>query len=662
MVHRTGLSSFPLLLLWLVCGIDVVAVDGQEQLFCPTGRELYFDTFTDGTGGWSTDMTTMYNGTIGMALGPFGFADPPPSRTYSIRTQDHDHVRVEFDFLRLDSWDQSDAFGYDSFGLTVGEDEFVDIGLFYVYREEGNRAGTSPNGVSWTMAPKTGSINIENSNPLYPDQILIISLVIPSRFFADGSLKITMNPSVSQASNDEAAAFDNVRVSECGTPQMTYCSLEEPLSLDTFDEGDGGWSNAILTRFEGIGQFLGQYARNSNDPFKTFTVGAQDFVQIQFDFYKFDSWDATEQWGFDTFGIEINGKFIDMGRPPVTGVSGYSEDGILWIVTAKQDYYQIEGSVSIFLDLIHLVTIYVPRLVIPDGVLTVKLITNVNQGLNDESAGYDSFRVTGFDGCEGSANTGPLDPDSCRSDQQISLDTFDSGDDGWSNSRLSSLEAVGQYLGNYANSQSEPFKTFTINPSASFVKLVFDLIELDSWDATERFGYDSLEVRLNEESIDFGSSIQNRVDGIRWHGKLLRAETHLGSNSRYKDQIVQFEMLIPDSVFPDGTLKIQFHANVNSGLNDESAGFDNIKVSELSDCSILSVATAFNAYVPGNVLTVVHMCSSGSRNCGYCQGNCHDDSECPPGSTCFARVGFESVPGCSGAGIRGMSYCTSSGA
>ena len=64
-----------------------------------------------------------------------------------------------------------------------------------------------------------------------------------------------MNPSVSQASNDEAAAFDNVRVSECGTPQMTYCSLEEPLSLDTFDEGDGGWSNAILTRFEGIGQY-----------------------------------------------------------------------------------------------------------------------------------------------------------------------------------------------------------------------------------------------------------------------------------------------------------------------------------------------------------------------------------------------------------------------
>jgi hypothetical protein len=36
--------------------------------------------------------------------------------------------------------------------------------------------------------------------------------------------------------------------------------------------------------------------------------------------------------------------------------------------------------------------------------------------------------------------------------------------------------------------------------------------------------------------------------------------------------------------------------------------------------------------------------------CGRCEGDCDHDSDCQPGLICYQRGGFESVPGCTGAG------------
>jgi hypothetical protein len=44
---------------------------------------------------------------------------------------------------------------------------------------------------------------------------------------------------------------------------------------------------------------------------------------------------------------------------------------------------------------------------------------------------------------------------------------------------------------------------------------------------------------------------------------------------------------------------------------------------------------------------------------GRCEGDCDTDLDCVPGLVCFQRSGSEAVPGCSGAGVSGISYCFS---
>ena len=56
------------------------------------------------------------------------------------------------------------------------------------------------------------------------------------------------------------------------------------------------------------------------------------------------------------------------------------------------------------------------------------------------------------------------------------------------------------------------------------------------------------------------------------------------------------------------------------------------------------------------VLRYVGQCSSGSP-CGVCEGDCDGDNDCGPGLRCIFRGSFESVPGCSGLGIRAADYC-----
>lgn len=59
---------------------------------------------------------------------------------------------------------------------------------------------------------------------------------------------------------------------------------------------------------------------------------------------------------------------------------------------------------------------------------------------------------------------------------------------------------------------------------------------------------------------------------------------------------------------------------------------------------------------PLHPLEYVGWCSSNTP-CFACQGQCFADTDCAPGHACFWRVGFASIPNCSGAGIFGVNYC-----
>ena len=47
----------------------------------------------------------------------------------------------------------------------------------------------------------------------------------------------------------------------------------------------------------------------------------------------------------------------------------------------------------------------------------------------------------------------------------------------------------------------------------------------------------------------------------------------------------------------------------------------------------------------------------GAGKCDVCMGDCDTDADCKSGLSCFQRGGFETVPGCLGAGAYTYDYC-----
>lgn len=80
---------------------------------------------------------------------------------------------------------------------------------------------------------------------------------------------------------------------------------------DNFENGASGWSDNKTETHPAFSRYLGRFTNRPNQTSRTFSVplGSQSLV-IAFDFYRFDSWDDTTQWGFDRFQIDVNGTQI----------------------------------------------------------------------------------------------------------------------------------------------------------------------------------------------------------------------------------------------------------------------------------------------------------------------------------------------------------------
>lgn len=170
------------------------------------------------------------------------------------------------------------------------------------------------------------------------------------------------------------------------------------LYTDDFEGAVTGWS-INNTEFDAdVTRFLGRFDNNPTTTSRSFAVPAStDRVEIEFDFYRFDSWDNSSQYGFDRFQIEIDGLQIfslpfstdQVARSGVTGpvtwsVSPLGPPAFLAFNNTNRPWYQ---------DQLHRVVLVIDD---PDPALTLLLRTAINQGGNDESGGYDNMTVTAF--------------------------------------------------------------------------------------------------------------------------------------------------------------------------------------------------------------------------------------------------------------------------
>ena len=169
------------------------------------------------------------------------------------------------------------------------------------------------------------------------------------------------------------------------------------LYSDDFESGASGRSNNATTNHANTTRFLGRFDNNPTTTSRTFTVPAgTTSVEIEFDFYKFDSWDNNSQYGFDRFQIEVDGTQLfslpffttQAARSGVTG-------NVSWAHSPLGPAGQIAfgSGRSWYQDQFHRVTLIIDA---PGATLDLDLITALNQGGNDESGGYDNMTVTAF--------------------------------------------------------------------------------------------------------------------------------------------------------------------------------------------------------------------------------------------------------------------------
>ena len=134
------------------------------------------------------------------------------------------------------------------------------------------------------------------------------------------------------------------------------------------------------------------------------------------------------------------------------------------------------------------------------------------------------------------------------------------------------------------------------------------LDEIDSWDKESSDGPDCFytyidatrKVELSfgnfDSEVDEGFSVGEN-EGISWQRDSQASPTPIcfgAADASYNDQIHHIKATIPNDFFKDGELYLEFFALLTGGLDDESAGVDNIKITAHYDCGCVDEIIVFN--------------------------------------------------------------------
>ena len=120
----------------------------------------------------------------------------------------------------------------------------------------------------------------------------------------------------------------------------------------------------------------------------------------------------------------------------------------------------------------------------------------------------------------------------------------------------------------------------------------FDFYEIDSWDAADQ---DSVFISIHGIKIPLGVFDSKTDEGVRSSvvGDIMietrsqGAPAHrcFGSGDSYWwDQKHHVTVTLPKRVYADGSLCMKFEVSLSSGIDNESAGFDNIQITAHRPC------------------------------------------------------------------------------
>ena len=164
---------------------------------------------------------------------------------------------------------------------------------------------------------------------------------------------------------------------------------------DDFEGTVSGWTDNSTDFAPAVTNFLGRFADGQTTTSRTFTVPAgSDELVIEFDLYRFDSWDNQDDFGFDRFELEINGtEIFSLAFPNPQAARSGSAGNVDWSHSPLTDRQELafNNSGEFWFDQLHRFEVTVNN---PAASVTLTLRAALSQFVPDESAGYDNFLVT----------------------------------------------------------------------------------------------------------------------------------------------------------------------------------------------------------------------------------------------------------------------------
>ena len=183
---------------------------------------IYQDDFESGASGWSNNTTENASMIGTRILGRFGGSTPQVSRTFTVPAGST-ALEIEFDLLRIDSWDFFGPGNDDGFSVLIDGNPLFSTAasfggpfpLLAFPGGQGARSGTTGN-VTWShvpINPAAGSsprnLDFRNFGSFDFDQIHRFTITVNN---PGATVDLTLRIDSDQSINDESAAYDNFLV------------------------------------------------------------------------------------------------------------------------------------------------------------------------------------------------------------------------------------------------------------------------------------------------------------------------------------------------------------------------------------------------------------------------------------------------------------------
>ena len=488
---------------------------------------LIDEDFESGTAtGWS-DNTVDTSGTeLSNFLGRLGGTNGNQDihKTYNFGTHmAGEVVKIEFDMYEIDSWDN------EYFKVFVNDKMVLDDQL------------------EWnTITGKASKDDLFHQNKGFKEDIHHYSVYVVTD--DNGQVKLGFGSTLNSDIDDESYGIDNIKI------KAEERSSESFLSYEDFESGvSTGWShNTVDTSGTELSNFLGRFAgTNGNQGIhKTYNFGAENagkIVDIEFDMYEIDSWDN------EYFKVFVNDTMVANDQLTYLTVTGEAtEDNVFHSSGGDEKHqYSIQARVD------------------NNGQVKLGFGSTLNESINTESWGIDNIKITK----NRQWSNAPV----------LNYENFEESDarNGWEKEKDGLLDVtidnsgteLGKFLGRLGGTSGEQGYSKTYNfgmqHAGKTVNIEFDMYEIDSWD-NEYFRVFVNDIKVDDDQLNHWTTTGEAIKENIFH-----------TTMQYPDEKHQYS--IDAIVDNNGQVKLGFGSTLDSGIDDESWGIDNIKMIQGDD-------------------------------------------------------------------------------